>query len=273
MSLENIIKNTNTPSSKNTLIDDFRNLGLQNNDSIIVHSSLSKIGYVIGGACTVISALMEIVSDNGNIVMPSHSGDLSDPSKWENPPVPQCWVQTIKDNMPAFDRSTTPTFRMGQIVEQFRTLKSVHRSYHPHHSFLAWGKDSESIVETHSLEFSLGENSPLKKAYDMNFKVLLLGVSYGNNTSFHLSEYRCGKCKTGTFEAPILKIENGCEKREWAVFEDIMFNSDLFEQIGKDFEKEHKISTGKIGNSDSKLFNQRDCVDFATEWLQKNLVN
>ena len=39
----------------------------------MVHASLKRIGYVCGGAQTVIEALMEVVGENGTIMMPTQS--------------------------------------------------------------------------------------------------------------------------------------------------------------------------------------------------------
>lgn len=46
---------------KRNIIDELLKLGLNPDDEIEVHSSLSSFGYVDGGAETVISALKEVV--------------------------------------------------------------------------------------------------------------------------------------------------------------------------------------------------------------------
>lgn len=40
-----------------------------------------------------------------------------------------------------------------------------------------------------------------------------------------------------------------------------------FNDLGKDFEKVSKISTGSIGMANSKLMRQRAIVDYATQWI------
>ncbi len=55
----------------------------------MVHSSLSRIGWVTGGAVALIQALMDLITKKGNIMMPAYSSDYSDPTYWSNPPVPK----------------------------------------------------------------------------------------------------------------------------------------------------------------------------------------
>ena len=43
-----------------------------------------------------------------------------------------------------------------------------------------------------------------------------------------------------------------------------------FEDIGEAFEKENEISIGKIGEATIRLMNQRELVDFAVGWMEKN---
>ena len=67
---------TNTTSS---LIADFVSLGLQRDTIVMVHSSLSRIGWTQGGPATVIAALLEVLGPHGTLVMPAESPQLADP--------------------------------------------------------------------------------------------------------------------------------------------------------------------------------------------------
>jgi len=49
------------PKSKEDLKKDFQKIGVEKGMNLMVHSSLSKIGWVIGGAQTVVSALIDSV--------------------------------------------------------------------------------------------------------------------------------------------------------------------------------------------------------------------
>ena len=168
--------------------------------------------------------------------------------------------------MPAFDPWLTATRGMGKIVDCFRSHEDVKRSNHPQVSFVAWGKYANQITENHQLAYGLGENSPLQKIYDLDGYVLLLGVGYGNNTSLHLSENHAKNRPTFHTGAPIM--ENG--KRVWKEFEDFETDDEEFEEIGKQFEKQHAVHIQKIGNATAKLMKQKELVDFGTQWFKNS---
>jgi len=146
---QDIIQRTANPLTKDGLVHDARRLGVSPGDVLLVHSSLSAIGWVVGGARTVIEALIEAVSPDGTLVMPAFSGDLSDPSDWRNPPVPSSWIDRIREAMPAFDPDRTPTRQMGCIAETFRKWPGAMRSIHPVSSMTALGPHAMRIVERH----------------------------------------------------------------------------------------------------------------------------
>ena len=60
-------------ATKSDLIRDLRALGIKENDTVLVHSSLSALGFIEGGAETVIEALKEIITEGGNLLFPTLS--------------------------------------------------------------------------------------------------------------------------------------------------------------------------------------------------------
>lgn len=58
---------------KEKIVQKLREVGLEKGDVVMVHTSLKQMGYVCGGAQTVIEALMEVVGKDGTIMMPTQS--------------------------------------------------------------------------------------------------------------------------------------------------------------------------------------------------------
>ncbi len=265
-----IIERSNRgPVTFEWLKNDLTAIGLEPGVTVIVHTSMSALGWICGGAQTLISVLMEIVRPYGNIVMPAHSGNLSDPSGWENPPVPESWWETIRETMPAFDPVMTPTAGIGRVAELFRTLPDVVRSNHPQVSFAVWGENCIEIARNHELDYGLGENSPLARIYERDGRVLLLGAEHESNTSFHLAEVRAryaGK-KQVTCGSPVMVDGH----RRWKQYADIDYDSDDFGKLGKDFVRDNKddVQTGQVGYAKCEYFSQRLCVDYAVRWFER----
>ncbi len=271
MSEDKVVQKTKTPATIESLQTDLSALGVGPGMVVLVHSSLSAMGWVCGGSVAVVIALQRVLGSTGTLVMPAHSSGLSEPSKWESPPVPESWWPVIRENMPAYDPDLTPTRAMGIIAETFRKQRGVLRSSHPLDSFCARGPQASYVVNDHSLAFGMGEHSPLARIYDLHGFVLLLGVGPGNNTSMHLAEYRATFSTRRIVQegAPI----SASGSRTWATFEDVDIDSSDFDRIGEDFLRSDAgkvVRQGRVGLASCQFMPQRDVVDFTVGWLEDN---
>ena len=265
---EEAMRRADMPRTRATLAADLRALGVAPGMTLLAHSSLSALGWVCGGPVAVIQALMDVVTAEGTLVMPAFTGDNSDPALWRNPPVAQrSWIPIIRETMPAYEAAISPTRMMGHIAELFRQWPGVVRSEHPQSSFAAWGRHAQAITREHPLEGSLGDDSPLARIYALDGSVLLLGVGFGNNTSFHLGEYRAGVSPWAQTGAALL--EQG--QRVWKIFRDVDWNDERFPAIGEAFERTGAVTRGMVGSATALLFRQRPAVDFAQRWLAETL--
>jgi aminoglycoside 3-N-acetyltransferase len=264
-----IARTPDSPATISSLVADFHSMGVTPGMTLLVHSSLSALGWVCGGAVAVILALEDALGPQGTLVMPTHSTDLSEPSRWQQPPVPESWWPLIRETMPAYDPNLTPTRGMGIIPETFRKQPGVLRSQHPAVSFAAWGTQATEVTANHAVDFGLGNESPLARIYDLDGRVMLLGVTHAANTSLHLAEYRTDYPGKAIIECGAPMVVNG--ERQWVTFQDIDTHDSDFEAIGADFERETgHVCIGKIAQTTALLMPQRELADYAVDWMAKN---
>lgn len=253
---------------KEDIIKELKRTGLKEKDTVMVHTSLKKMGYVCGGAQTVIEALIDVVGKEGTVMMPTQSWKNLDPEEGVHWDADQNEWQKIRDNWPAYDKHITPTNTMGAVAEMFRQWPGSIRSDHPARSVCAYGKYAEYLTKDHDLSNIFGEGSPVARLYELNGKVLLLGVDHDKNTSLHLADARAeypGKHNCTQYSAI---MENG--KRVWKKYETLFVDGEDFIEIGRGFEENFPVSTGLIGEAKIRLMNQRDLVDYAVGWIENN---
>jgi aminoglycoside 3-N-acetyltransferase len=268
MSEEDLIKATEFPLTTKSLAEKLREAGMAEGQNVVVHMAMSKLGWLPGGAQTVIQAFLDVLGEEGTLMMPTHTNENTDPAEWQHPPVPESWWQTIRDEIPAFDPAKTPTRQMGAVSELFRNWPNTLRSNHPVLSFAAHGKNAEFLTHDHDLVQEVGARSPLGRLYELDGYVMLLGVEHWNNSSLHLAEFRSNYQGKRNVKSGTAMFVDG--KREWVWYEAMEFYSDDFGEIGKAFDAEHAQPLGKIAQAEVRFFKQRALVDFAKDWMEKN---
>ena len=157
------------------LLSDLIKIGIKQGDHLLVHSSLSKIGYVENGPLDVIRALKDAVGVNGNLLMPSS---------------PNAFLQLdYIQSLDCFDVCNSPS-ALGIISEKFRLMNGVLRSEHPTEPVCCYGPLSKDYTKDHFGEITPYTNkSPFYKLVQNNGKILYLGVTLDNaGTSLHLLE-------------------------------------------------------------------------------------
>lgn len=260
------------PVTYSSLVADFRALGVRSGDVLLVHCALGRVGWVCGGPQAVIEALRDVLGETGTLVMPAHAADWSEPGNWGDPPVPEAWWPTIRAEMPAYDRALTPTRDMGRVAETFRRVDDARRSGHPQVSMAAAGRHAQMIVAEHDLAAGFGECSPLKPLYDLNARILLIGVGYARCTALHLAEHRAPGYRPASMPSGAAIRVDG--RREWVEYTGTAYDPDDFDTIGAVYAAAgREAACGYVGQAPSRVLAMPDLVDFAADWMGRHRRN
>lgn len=156
-------------------------IGVQRGDTVMFHSSLSSMGWVDGGADTVIDGFLEAVGPSGTVVVPT-----------------LCRMPPDERHL-TFDRWNieTSVSCVGRITEFLRHRPDAVRSDHGTHSVAAIGPLARELTANHGAAgLRLGpwgprafaRESPWQRFYDWNVAYCFLGVNFHYNTMVHLVE-------------------------------------------------------------------------------------
>ncbi len=269
MSEQTIIASTIVPLTTESLAESLRACGVQLGQTIIVHTSLRSLGWVIGGAQAYIQALLQAVGETGTVLMPTQTFRNLDPYSGAHPGVPEQWWPLIRTHWPAYDPATTPSLGMGAVAELFRTWPGARRASTPRARLPPWGRTPKRLLATHALEEPFGDDSPVGQLYALDGAVLLVGVDHASNTSLHLAEYRANYASKRYVKRAAPCCVHGV--RQWITYTSPNLNdSHDFATLGAAYEAEQRMDPMRIGRAPVRLLRQRPLVDWAVNWLEQH---
>jgi aminoglycoside 3-N-acetyltransferase len=151
--------------TRSRLVADLRALGLTPGMDVMVHSSLSQVGYVRGGAATVVDALLQVIGPRGTLLAPSFNHGAAK----------------------LFNPLTTPTTN-GAVADALWRHAGAVRSLHPTHSVAAIGPKAGEYCEGHLAAGIWAQTSPIGKLIHGGGYILSLGVTHESSTAYHVAE-------------------------------------------------------------------------------------
>lgn len=226
--------------SRDELRAGFRGLGLESGSRVVVHSSLSSLGYVEGGAETVVDALLDAVGGDGTVVVPAF---------------------TRYDESYDPDESPSTT---GAVTEALRRREDAVRSPHPTKSIAAIGPDANSLVADHEPSNSLGPASPLHRLMERDGQILLLGVDHTANSAIHVAERLANVPYRDQVATTETRIEGGVESVEV----NRVHCSRGFEIVRPLAEHAGIVSRGEIGAANARLLDGPALISLVVELLE-----
>jgi aminoglycoside N3'-acetyltransferase len=164
------------------LAGDLAALGLRAGHTVMMHSSLSALGQVDGGADTVVDALLDVVGPAGTLLVPAFRDSVwGDLKHFTNS---DCDCSSSDRLCP----SQQPGFQ-GAIAEAVRRRPGSLRSCHPTHSWAALGPAARQLLVGHrdALTFC-GPGNPFEELLALDGCLLTLGVRVNTITLWHYYE-------------------------------------------------------------------------------------
>ncbi|MGA9520584.1 MAG: AAC(3) family N-acetyltransferase [Myxococcaceae bacterium] len=218
-------------------------LGVEEGDTLLVHSSYRALRPIEDGPTGVIEALMMAVGPTGTVTMPS-------------------W--TDQDDEP-FDRATTSALHLGVVADSFWRQSGVVRSDHCF-AFAAAGRNAQRITSDPLPIPPHGPASPVGRVRKLDGRVLLLGVDHDSNTTVHRAELLAGVPYSVPMYCTV--VQNGRKVRV-----DYGENNHCctgFKLLDGWLRERRLQREGIVGRAAARLVRARDVVDVVCEHLLVN---
>ena len=234
------------------LKNDLSSAGIVAGDTVLIHSSMKKIGNVENRADGVFSSLMQTVTKKGLLLFPTFSDKF------------------VTDAEPDFNVKTSPAWT-GILPELFRQRDDVIRSVHPFHSLTAWGDDAADFTAGHErFETAFDPQSPWGRLLERNGKVLLLGVDLTSATFLHPVEQWCNVPILS--KEPVLRYivdENG-NKTPRTIYWHAGAHSENYFRAEEILLKQGAMKPFRFGGADSFVMDCRKTLEVMTPVLKQN---
>lgn len=222
-----------------------RELGLCRGDAVEVHSSLSSLGWMEGGATTVIEALMQVVGEEGALVMSAYPVSPPVPLTEEEAARGITWKVRILD--PNSDEKTG----LGVVVDTFRKRPDVVCGTNFFRG-CAWGRDAHLHCQGY------------QHLLDIDGWALLLGVDIGRCSSMHLAEdVPIPEEIRERFRVPADILRDYPQDR-WRIGYGATPN-DPWAKVWAEAQQRGLIRTRTVGQSECKLFKAKAMVSIYEE--------
>ena len=217
-------------------------LGVCAGDHLMVHSSLSSLGYVEGGAPTVVEALLEVLGPKGTLMVPTFTHSATE----------------------YFDPLESPSLN-GAITEAARQRPEARRSLHPTHAATAIGPDAAELVADDLGHGALGKGCALDRLAKKGGRILLLGVTHTCNSIIHVGEDYAGdpdRTKRWSPENPKRVILKHPDRGEEEVLLTSMMGSTVaFGRMEGELRARGQLVEGRIGEATCQLMKGQDVID------------
>jgi aminoglycoside 3-N-acetyltransferase len=263
--------------ARSRLARDLAKLGLGQGGVAMVHCRMSALGWVSGGAETVVRALLDALGPDGTLVAytgwqdepPDHLGDLDEETR-----------QIYIEEHPAYDPRVALSRRdHGRVPEALRTWPGARHSGHPEAGVAAVGPAAEVLTAEHPYDDAYGAGTPYARLVELGGQVAVLGAPLDTVTIVHHAEAiaEVPDKRRLSYGSPV--IVGG--DRVWRTFSDInnsegalpyeriLGEEPYIEHIARSALAAGKGRRGPVGVATAYLFDARELVEHAVDWIER----
>jgi aminoglycoside 3-N-acetyltransferase len=264
--------------TRSALADDLGRLGLRSGSVVMVHSRLSALGRVVGGAEVVVRALFDVLGPGGTLV--AYTG-------WQDAPPDDIDAldgeerRVYLEEQPVYDPRVALSRRdHGRVPELLRTWPGALHSGHPEAGVAAIGALAEEITSSHPRDDAYGAGTPYARLVELGGRVVMLGAPLDTVTLVHHAEATAGvpDKRRVSYRYPI--YEGG--ERVWRTFSDIdtsegalpyervIGNEDYVAYLAGSALAAGCGRSGPLGEATAHLFDAPQLVEHAVAWIERN---
>jgi len=255
-----VLKHAEKNIYKEDILKALRKAGIKEEETIFVHSDLSRLGK-LGDIKNLndfldsfIDVFLEVVGGKGTVIVPTFSYSF-----------------TKKEN---FNVNLTKS-TLGILTERLRNRDKAIRSVHPLFSVAAVGKDARFFTKNLSLN-SFGKNSVFERMWQRNTAIVLFGLSEFLFTFIHYVEenfgvpYRYYK----RFKGQIINKNKKYDANYRYYVRDLEINpiTDL-SRLYREMKRKKLLKESKLGNGKIIVIHCRDVFTVAKKMLRKNIYS
>ena len=264
---------------RSQLVQQLEELGLRPGAVAMVHCRMSALGRVVGGAETIVRALLDVVGPEGTLV--AYTG-------WQDAPPDDLDALGeddrriyIEEHPPYDPRVALASRDHGRVTEALRTWPGALHSGHPEAGVAAVGPLAGVLTASHPYDDAYGAGTPYARLVELGGLVAMLGAPLGTATLVHHAEAVAkvyGKRRV-SYGMPI--VVDG--ERVWRTFSDIDTGEGALPYgrvIGEEDYIEHIArsalassaglgTSGPVGGATAYLFDARGLLEHAVDWIER----
>ncbi len=264
--------------TRSRLAHDLDELGLKPGGAAMVHCRMSALGHVVGGAESVVRALLDALGPEGTLMAYT---------SWQDAPpddldaLDEASRRAYLEEHPTYDpRVALARGDHGRVPEALRTWPGARHSGHPEAGVAAVGPLAEAITVGHPYDDAYGAGTPYARLVELGGQVAMMGAPLDTVTLVHHAEAVAevpGKRRV-SYRYPILK--DG--ERVWRTFSDIDTSEGAlpYERvIGEEEDYVGYIArsalaagagvSGSVGEAPAYLFEVQKLVEHAVRWIEQ----